>query len=198
MRSRIRQHYQDTYITTRSVGTLYLADFSERTQKTRGVEVHNTIPSCPDNPDREMDCVRLYNPTCIGIEFNIFDDHQFKDEHGNDLIHCECCIFPSENHNKSWVVMLEIKDCKPKNISDYKDDVIQQIISVTNIFRKKNIITSHKVYGIVSIPRCKVSFNNTIFGMPPEYKSLKKKHKILFAATNAMEITDNSIIKYFE
>lgn len=94
--------------------------------------------------------------------------------------------------------MLEIKDCKPKNISDYKDDVVQQIISVTNIFRKKNIITSHKVYGVVSIPRCKVSFNNTIFGMPPEYKSLKKKHKILFAATNAMEITDNSIIKYFE
>lgn len=137
MRSRIRQHYQDTYITTRSVETLYLADFSERTQKTRGVEVHNTIPSCPDNPDREMDCVRLYNPTCIGIEFNIFDDHQFKDEHGNDLRHCECCIFPSENHNKSWVVMLEIKDCKPKNISDYKDDVVQQIISVTNIFVKK-------------------------------------------------------------
>lgn len=94
--------------------------------------------------------------------------------------------------------MLEIKDCKPKNISDYKDDVIEQIISATNIFRQKNIITTHKVYGVVAIPRCKISFNNTIFGMPPEYKSHKKQYKILFAAANNIEITDNSTIKCFE
>lgn len=198
MRSRIRQHYPNTNITTRSVRTLYLADFSERTQKVRGVEVHSTVPSCPNNPDKNMDCVRIDNPTCIGVEFNIFDDNQFKDAHGNDLRHCECCVFPSENHDKSWVVMLEIKDCKPRNISNYKDDVIEQIISTTNIFRQKNIITTHKVYGIVAIPRCKVSFNNTIFGMPPDYMSLKKQHKILFAAGNVIQITDNSTMKCYE
>jgi len=145
-----------------------------------------------------MDCAVLQNPNQIEIDVNIFDNNQFKDEQGNDLRHCECCIFPSENHDRSWVIMLEIKDCKPKNISSYKDDVIEQIISATNIFRQKNIITTHKVYGVVSIPRSKVSFNNTIFGMPPEYKSLKKQHKILFAASNVMEITDNSAIKCYE
>ena len=198
MRNRIRQHYPDTYITSRNVGTLYVADFSERTQKTRGVEVHNTLPSCPINPEKSMDCVLIKNPTNIKIDFNIFDDNQFNDDQGKDLRHCECCIYPSESHDKSWVIMLEIKDCKPKNISDYKKDVIEQIISTADIFRSKNIITSQKVYGVVSIPRSKVSFNNTIFGMPPEYKSLKKKHKILFAATNAIEIANNSVIKYFE
>ena len=94
--------------------------------------------------------------------------------------------------------MLEIKDCKPKNISDYKDDVIEQIVSATNIFRQKNIITTHRVYGIVSIPRSKVSFNNTIFGMPPEYKSLKKQYNILFAAANIIEIKDNSVVRCYE
>lgn len=198
MRNRIRQHYPDTYITSRNVETLYVADFSERTQKTRGVEVHNTLPSCPINPEKSMDCVLIKNSTNIKIDFNIFDDNQFTDDQGKDLRHCECCIYPSENHDRSWVIMLEIKDCKPKNISDYKKDVIEQIISTADIFRSKNIITSQKVYGIVSIPRSKVSFNNTIFGMPPEYKSLKKKHKILFAATNVIEIANNSVIKYFE
>lgn len=198
MRNRIRQHYPDTYITTRRVPLIFIADFTERTQNKRGIEVHNILPSCPNRPDKDMDCVLFNNPNQINIEINVFDNNQFKDEQGNDLRHCECCLFPSENHDKSWVVMLEIKDCKPKNISNYKDDVINQIVSVTNIFRQKNIITTHKVYGVVSIPRNKVSFNTTIFGMPPEYKSLKKQYKILFAATNTIEIKSSTDIKFYE
>lgn len=198
MRNRIRQHFPATHITTRNVSDIYVADFSERTRKVRGIEVHNTLPTCPNNPDKSMDCVTILNPTSIDIDFNIFDDHQFKDSQGKDLRHCECCIFPTINHDKSWVTMLEIKDCKPKNISSYKDDVVEQIVNTTRIFRNKNIITTHKIYGVVSFPRSKVSFNNTIFGMPPEYKKLKKEHKILFAATNKIEIVDNSRIRYSE
>ncbi len=198
MRSKIRQHYPNSYITTRNVDTLYIADFSERTQKARGVEVHNTLPTLPDNPLKNMDCVRIKNPSHLNLDFNIFDDHQFKDSQGKDIRHCEGCIFPSKTHDDSWVAMFEIKDCKPKNISCYKEDVIEQIISTTNIFRRKNIISSHKVYGVVSFPRIKVSFNDTIFGMPPEYKRLKKKHKILFAASNEIEIRDDKSIKCFE
>lgn len=198
MRSRIRQHFPETYITTRNVDNIYVADFSERTQKARGVEVHSIPPFCPNNPSKLMDCVTIQNTSSILIDFNIFDDHQFKDTQGNDIRHCECCIYPSINHDKSWIVMLEIKDCKPKNISAYKDDVIEQIISTTNIFRSKNIITTHKVYGVVSFPRNKVSFNNTIFGMPPEYKKLKKQHNILFAGVNKIEIVNDSTLRYTE
>lgn len=198
MRSRIRQHFPETYITTRNVVNAYVADFSERTQRERGVEVHNVPPSCPNDPSKLMDCVTIQNPSAIEIDFNIFDDHQFKDNQGKDTRHCECCIYPSINHDKSWVIMLEIKDCKPKNISEYKDDVIEQIISTTNVFRSKNIITTHKVYGVVSFPRNKVSFNNTIFEMPPEYKKLKKLHNILFAGANKIEIVDDSTIRCSE
>lgn len=198
MRSRIRQHYPDSYITSRRVPCFYIADFSERTQSARGIEVHNTLPACPIDADRVMDCVVIQNTNQIEIDVNIFDNNQFKDEQGTDLRHCECCIFPTENNDQSWVVMLEIKDCKPKNISSYKDDVIEQIVSATNIFRQKRIITTHRIYGVVSIPKSKVSFNNTIFGMPPEYKSLKKQHKILFAASNMIEIKDNTVIKCYE
>lgn len=198
MRNRIRQHFPDTYITTRNVPDIYIADFSERTHKARGVEIHNILPSSPDDSGKEMDCVNIRNRSSLEIDFNIFDDHQFKDNEGNDLQHCECCIYPTVNHDKSWVIMLEIKDCKPKNISIYKDHVLEQIISTTSIFRSKNIITTHKVYGVASFPRSKVSFNNTIFGMPPEYKTLKKRYNILFAGVNKIEIIDDSTIRYIE
>lgn len=198
MRSRIRQHYPDSFITSRNVPCIYIADFSERTQSVRGIEVHSNQPTFPVDTYNGMDCFIIQNPGRIEVDINVFNDNQFKDERGNDLRHCECCIFPSENHDESWVVMLEIKDCKPKNITEYKDDVIEQIISVTNIFRQKHIITDHKVYGVISMPRKKVSFNNTIFGMPPEYTRLKRQHKILFAAANYIEIKDNISIMCYE
>ena len=145
-----------------------------------------------------MDCVEIINKKELSIDFNFFDDNQFKDNENNDIEHCEGCFYPTINHDKSWIVMMEIKDCKPKNISNYKDKVVDQIVSATNIYRSKNIITSHKVYGIIAMPRCKVSFNSTIFGMPPMYKELKKKHKILFAATNQVIIVDDTKIKCIE
>lgn len=198
MRNKIRLYFPDAYITSRSVPNIYIADFSERTQKARGIEIHNIQPVCPINKDKQMDCVVMYNPGPLEIDFNIFDDHQFKDEQGKDITHCECCIYPSDNHEKSWVIMLEIKDCKPKNISNYKNEVIEQIASTTNIFRNKNIISTHKVYGIISFPRSKISFNNTIFGMPPEYKRLKTNYGILFAASNNIKIISDTHIKCLE
>ena len=198
MRNRIRLHFPDTDVLSRESAIFYVADFSERTGSARKVEVHQTIPFCPLNPEKPMDCVEIKSEKSISIDFNIFSDDQFKDCNGKLIEHCEVCFFPTKNDSGSWVALMEIKDCKPKNISDYKDKVVDQIVSATNIYRSKNIITSHKVYGIIAMPRCKVSFNNTIFGMPPIYKELKKKHKILFAATNHVVIIDDTNIKCIE
>lgn len=198
MRNRIRSHYPHSDISTRESSSFYVADFSMRTKKARGVEIHSTIPACPINPDKKMDCMEVSNSASIKIDFNVFNDHQFKDAQGNDIEHCEGCFYPTVNHDKSWIAMVEIKDCSPNQIIEYKDKVISQIVSATMIFRSKQIITSHKVYGIISVPRKKVSFNNTIFGMPPNYTELKRKHNILFAAANKVLIVDDTRIKCIE
>lgn len=195
MRTRIRLHYPNSSISSRTSTSFYVADFSERTKKDRKIEVHHSIPPCPLNSDKSMDCVEIINKKGLSIDFNFFDDNQFKDNENNDIEHCEGCFYPTINHDKSWIAMIEIKDCKTKNISNYKDKVIEQIVSATTIFRNKNIITSHKVYGIIAMPRNKASFNDTIFGMPPKYKELKMKHKILFAATNQVVIIDDTKLK---
>lgn len=197
MRNRIRLHYPNSAIYSRVSPFFYVADFSTRTNSIRKVEIHQSIPECPLNPKKTMDCVEIRNDGCLSIDFNIFSDSQFN-VGGKDIEHCEGCFYPTTNHDRSWIAMMEIKDCKPKNIKEYKDKAIDQIVASTTIYRDKNIITSHKVYGIISMPRSKVSFNDTIFGMPPKYKELKKIHNILFAATNQIVIVDDTKIKYIE
>lgn len=87
---------------------------------------------------------------------------------------------------------VEIKDCKAKNISVYKDKVKSQIISTVQIFRDKGIIEGcQRVYGIISFPRRnKASFNQTIFDDVTEYKKLYKKYRISFFPTNDVFIVN--------
>lgn len=122
----------------------------------------------------------------------IFDDHQFKNNENKDLEHCECCCFPTNNDDQTWVSFIEIKDCKAKNINDFKDKAKEQIKSTVHVFRKHNIIDKKKVvYGIISFPRKnKISFNQTIFDDYTEYKHLFKSEKIRFFATNQVTIAD--------
>mgnify|MGYP001402785673 FL=1 len=89
------------------------------------------------------------------------------------------------------MAFVEIKDCKSKNISVYKDKVKIQIISTVQMFRDKGIIEKQRVYGVISFPRKnKVSFNQTIFDDATEYKKLHQKFKIRFLPTNYISIVD--------
>ena len=185
MKYRIEHAYPHAMANVCHAGTLYVADFTERTQSVRGVEIHETAPLTPDSA-KDMDCFVMQNPKGIGIQYNIFDGSQFKDAEGKEVQHCECCLFPETETDGAWVVFLEIKDCKPKNISEHKDKAKEQIVSSVNWFRNKGVVVSgQNIYGILSFPRKgKLAFNQTIFEDHTEYKRLYKQHKIHFYATN--------------
>ena len=187
MKSRINTHYPTSNFSSFSNRNLYVADFSRRTNKARGVEVHVDIPVCPINPDSKMDCLEILNPNEANVDFNLFDDEQFKNEQGQCIEHCEGCFFPTKNDVKSWVVMFEIKDCDPKNIKNYITKARHQIIAVTEIFRAKKIITKNTVYGVISMPQY-VEFDNTVLGMPSDFMAWRQEHKIIFRGTNKFTI----------
>ena len=126
MKSRILTAYPRSQFRQGNASVFYIADFTERTESLRKVEIHETIPKTPDG-FQNMDCLTVNNPHTLTIEFNVFEDNQFKDEEGRDIQHCECCLFPAANDDISWVAFVEIKDCKPKNIADYKEKVKEQI-----------------------------------------------------------------------
>lgn len=191
MKSKIRNNYPLSVFCSSASAKMYLVDFTERTKSERKVEFHETIPLVP-NSDKNMDCLIFENPSQLPVVCNIFDDNQFKDEKGKDLPHCECILFPESLQDDISAAFVEIKDCKSKNISVYKDKVKIQIISTAQIFRDKGIIEKRqRVYGIISFPRRnKVSFNQTIFDDVTEYKKLYQKYRVSFFPTNNVFIVD--------
>ena len=190
MKNKIQAIYPQSVFCSSTASKLYIADFSERTNKERKVEFHEIIPKAPDNTS-DMDCLAFENFSQLSVVCNIFDDHQFKDTKGKDLPHCECVLFPESKRKDIGMAFVEIKDCKPKNISEYKAIVKNQIISAVQIFRDKGIIEKQRVYGVISFPRKnKVSFNQTIFDDATEYKRLHQKYKVRFFPTNSVSIVD--------
>jgi len=152
MKSKILTAFPQSVFQSTSAETIYVADFTERTNSARKVEIHTTEPCLPDSGE-SMDCLKVNNRDKVGLEFCLFDDHQFKDEEGKDISHCECCFFPTEN--ASGLGFVEIKDCKSKNVATYKDKMKEQILSTVHLFRSSGIVEKQKVYGIISFPRKK-------------------------------------------
>lgn len=196
MKNKIVEAYPQVVIGGSDAVELYVADFTDRTNSVRGIEIKDSMPLQP-NSDKDMDCFVMQNPHGMSILYNIFDDHQFKTEDGLDIQHCECCFFPEQTIFGSWVTFLEIKDCKRSNVARYKEKAKEQIVSSVKLFRDKGILAlGQKVYGVISYPRKgKLTFNQTIFEDPSEYKSLYKKHKIHFYATNEVLVeSEKSVI----
>ena len=190
MKNKIQAVYRQSIFCSSTSIKLYIADFTDRTSSKRKVEFHETIPQAPDGA-KDMDCLVIENSLKLSIVCNIFDDHQFKDDKGNDMPHCECVLFPESVQNDIGLAFVEIKDCKPKNISSYKDKVKTQIISTVNVFRNKGIIEKQHIYGIISFPRKnKTAFNQLIFDDPTEYKKLYQRYKIRFSPTNSVSVFD--------
>ncbi len=195
MKNKIIAIYPEAKFIRTSAEHIYVADFSERTNAVRKVEIHEQIPDCPLNTERKMDCFQLDNTNTLLVNFHIFAEQQLVDEEGKDIEHCECCFFPVENAGSVWIGFLEIKDCKVKNIAQYKDKTKQQIISTVRLFKRKGILASCRIYGIISFPRRKkVAFDQTIFEDITEYKRLYKTEHIHFFATNEIIANDAFVL----
>ena len=186
MKSKIQTAYPQSVFQSTSAETIYVADFTERTNSTRKVEIHTAEPCVPDSGE-SMDCLKVNNRDKVGLEFCLFDDHQFKDEEGKDISHCECCFFPTEN--ASGLGFVEIKDCKAKNVATYKDKMKEQILSTVRLFRSSGIVDKQKVYGILSFPRKKkMLFNDFPYRDIYETTRWVKDYGIHLVAANEVNV----------
>ena len=192
MKNKIQTAYPQSVFQSTSAETIYVADFTERTNSARKVEIHTAEPCVPDSGE-SMDCLKVNNRDKVGLEFCLFDDHQFKDEEGKDISHCECCFFPTEN--ASGLGFVEIKDCKAKNVATYKDKMKEQILSTVHLFRSSGIVDEQKVYGILSFPRKKkMLFNDFPYRDIYETTRWVKDYGIHLVAANEVNVTANDFI----
>lgn len=189
MKNKIQTVYPQSAFQSTSAETIYVADFTERTNSTRKVEIHVEIP-CVPNSSEPIDCLKVNNRDKVELEFCLFDDHQFKDEQGKDISHCECCFFPTES--ASALGFVEIKDCKAKNVATYKDKVKEQILSTVHLFRSSGIVEKQKVYGIISFPRKKkMLFNDFPYRDVYEMIRWVKDFSIHLIVANEVNLSKN-------
>lgn len=198
MRNRILAAYPGSTFGTTDAPTIYVADFSKRTNKARDVEIHDVQPKDPNDNTINMDCCIVINDTNLSVDYNVFQDNQFKDEKDEDMKHGECCLFPTVNNDKTWILFIEIKDCKGSRIFKYKQDIKEKLILNVSEFRKHGIIHNNKVYGIVTFPRKKTAFNEMIVSDPIEYKRFFKEYGIHFAPVNEISIKDDRFLEYYK
>lgn len=195
MKNKIQVVYPKSVFITTSAETVYVADFTERTGSARKVEVHTSIPNAPGNKS-SMECLKLNNKQPVDLVFNVFGEHQFKDKEGKDVSHCECCFFPSLSFGHTFIAFVEIKDCKPGKISDYKEKVKEQIQSTLKLFKSSSIVEKEKVYGIISFPRRnKVAFNEYFYRDNYELTKWVKSYGIHLIASNEIDVVSDKEIR---
>lgn len=198
MKSRILATYPDSVFGTTKASKIYVADFTKRTDNKRGVEIGEMQPKDPNDASVYMDCCVIVNDNALQIDYNVFKDNQFKDEEDEDMKHGECCLFPTVNDEKTWVLFVEIKDCKGSRISKYKHNVKEKLILNVEEFRKQGVIIDNNVYGVVAFPRKKTAFNEMIVSDPIEYKKFYKEHGIHLVPVNEVSIKDDKIIEFYK
>ena len=166
---------------------LYVVDYTERTASVRSVEIHNIKPI-------DIDALIIHNPTEANISTSIFTPQCFIDENGKEPKQCECVMYPTTFSATSWVLFIEIKDCKPKNIANYHREAKEKIITNVQLFRDKNIISVNNVYAVVSFPRrAKTNFHNHLI-KASEWKKFRDDYKIMIKVTNEITIKNEKSI----
>lgn len=167
---------------------IHVVDYTNRTQSKKAVNAHCIKPV-------DIETLKISNPTKVHVTISIFKPQCFMGDDGKELKQCECVIYPTSYTNDKWLVFIEIKDCKPKNIYNYFKDIKEKFIVNVGLFRDKGIIDREKVvYAIASFPqRNKTSFHSHMI-KPPEVKKFLDKYKITIKGTNEIHIKNSKSI----
>lgn len=167
---------------------IHIVDYSEKTKFERGVEV------CDSKPE-DIDSLKLINDAKHQITTTVFEDNCFLDESKKAIPHCEGIVYPSNVSFESWILFVEIKDCKPKNISRYFEKAKSQIIETVKIFRTSHFIhPDRKVHAVISFPqKNKADFYHHLIKQG-ERQNFLHQHKIIIKATNCMTIKSKKVI----
>ncbi|MCQ2312275.1 MAG: hypothetical protein MJZ84_02340 [Paludibacteraceae bacterium] len=176
---------------------IYVADFSERTKMSphkRSVEITDYNQMAPDGGTL-MDSAAIHNDGGLSLEFSLLHDTLYTSTITSNNQHCEGCFYLENDANRKWMVFFELKDCLPENISKHKRKAKKQIENVVKDFNGHSLIDGLKLFGIISCPRKKVSFNDTILGDMFAARAYKRRTGITLYGTNEVFVMNENNIR---
>lgn len=191
MKNRIAEVFGDEKLEHREniiYPQIHVVDLTRRTENKQAIEIYDTRPA-------GIDTLVIENPD-LDITATFFKPQCFREEQGKEPDNCEGVFYLSDSTDETWVLFLEIKDCKPANISSYFTKTKEQIKTVVQIFRDKKIIAKDKrVYANISFPRRnKVDFFSQLI-KPGEMKTWLDSHRIFIRGTNNLKIKNRTSIQ---
>lgn len=171
--NRIHTAQPQSSLTTVNYPTIYIADFTERTKhmpvaSRRHVEITASQQNEPFGATL-MDSLNIYNSKNFDVEIILFDDNVYNSAittraHANQ--HCEGTFSILDKEPSRWIAIMELKDCDPHSRfkSEHAFKAKRQIYNVVQDLRARGIITTEHLYGLISWPQVKTSFNSMITG----------------------------------
>lgn len=127
-------------------GDCYVADYTDRTDSKRGVEMS-------ESPFDDIDSFHLkHNKNChleyIGVNFEHYP-HFIK-----GIQNCECMFHALSDVNRPWTLFLEMKYCDYDNIEGYAFKAYSQMKDTFDRLTSLDLIDPNKrrLYFVYSIP----------------------------------------------
>lgn len=176
---------------------IYVADFTERTKMLpgkRSVEITDYNQMTPDG-GALMDSAVIHNAGGLLLEFSLLHDTSYTSTIAPNNLHCEGCFCLEDDTNRKWIVFFELKDCLPGNIPNHRRKAKKQIENVVADFNGHSLINGLKLFGIISCPRQKVSFNDTIVGDMFAARAYKRRTGITLYGSNEVFVMNKNNIR---
>lgn len=184
---------------------IYIADFTERTKHLpvalkRHVEITAHQQNEPSGTAL-MDSLIIHNANNYDVEVVLFDDDVYNSAittrlHANQ--HCEGTLSILDKEPSHWIAIMELKDCA--STSRYKEEhafkAKRQIYNVVQDLRARGIITTERLYGLISWPQVKTSFNSMITGADLIAATRYKKYTgVTYYGANEAYIIDKKVLQ---
>jgi hypothetical protein len=187
MRNKITAKFPGQSFPSYMSDKIYIMDYTNQTQNQRSIECSTTTPN-------DIDAFIIHNNMKSEITFCAFSDNNIKlDGEIKERRHCEGVLFPTINNDSTWLVFLELKYPKKKNLGENLKSAREQLLFTLNLFREQGII-EHKrlVYLIFSAPKYNEKTPFESFCMKPEdLKILRRTSYAIIRGVNEITVIND-------
>lgn len=201
--SKIHAAHPLSSVITVNYPIIYIADFTERT-KLMTVKRHVEITASQQHEPSgvsPMDSLIIHNANNYDVEVVLLDDNVFNSAittrpHANQ--HCEGSFSILDKEPSRWIAIIELKDCdsNSKFKTKHAFKAKRQIFNVVQDLRARGIITTERLYGIISWPQVKTSFNSMITGADLIAATRYKKYTgVTYYGANEAYIIDKEVLQ---
>ena len=201
--SKIQAVQPDSSVTTVNHSMIYIADFTERTKHMtpqRHVEITGAQQQDPSGTVL-MDSLVIHNDNGYDVEVVLFDDHIYNNiitTRPHTIKHCEGSFVILDKESPRWIAFIELKDCAANSrfLAEHAFKAKRQIYNVVRDLRARGIVTSERIYGLISWPQVKTSFNSMITGGDTIAATRYKKYTgVTYYGTNEAYIIDKEVLQ---